>query len=174
VQIDIDIFGEKQVARNLRGLARAADNMRPAYDEIADDFLRIEREQFATQGARGPGGAWVPLKPSTLRNKARKGQPSTILVATDALRKSLTQRGARGSVRTIRKDTVTLGTRISEGFVSTRASGRGTAVGFNYPQALQHGTRKMPARRVVDITEEDRRRWVKIMQRRIMESIRRG
>lgn len=46
----------------------------------------IEQEQFSTRGH----GAWPPLAPSTLEQKARRGWPLDPLVRTTELRESLT------------------------------------------------------------------------------------
>lgn len=151
--IKLEIFGDVLVRRELLRFAGRGDDLRPVFNELAYDFNAIETAQFDTQGQRGSGG-WAPLAPSTIARKEKAGLDPRILHATLAMRNSLTRRGARGSVRTVRRDQLILGTRIR----SVR--------GFPYPAAHQNpGRAKHPRRPPVALTDEDRRRWVKAVQR---------
>lgn len=119
--------------------------------EVGDDFFgtpmrdlmeaelaeveEIERQSFASQTAAN-GEAWAPLKPATIR---RKGH-DRILMETGRLGVSLTQRGHSDAVVEI----------VDEpgqgGFA------RGTSV--EYAGFHQTGTKRMPARPPVGVSEE--------------------
>jgi hypothetical protein len=147
------VAGEAQIDRILSRFGDAVDDLSPAYEEIADDFLEIEERQFL---AEGKGNAWAPLNPVYA---ARKKGPG-ILRETLALFHSLTRRGAPGAIRRITKDTMELGSSVtSEG-------------GFPYPLAHALGTSKMPARPPIDLIESDKRRWTKMVQRHLVNSLR--
>ena len=148
------VAGEAQIDRILSRFGDAVEDLSPAYEEIADDFLEIEERQFLSEGA-GSGG-WAPLNP---KYAARKKGPG-LLRETLALFRSLTRRGAPGAIRRITKDSIELGSSItSEG-------------GFPYPVAHAVGTSKMPARPPIALIEADKTRWTKMVQRHLVNATR--
>lgn len=157
MRLTIDIFGDVQLDRRMLRFAAKADDFSPAFEDLADDFLKIERRQFATQG--GASGGWAPLAPSTVRFKARMGYDPRILHRTRVMRRSLTRKGAPGAVREISAEEMRVGTSV------VSDDGRN----FPYPRAHQFGTARMPRRRVVEFTRADRRRWIKVLQRFLWE-----
>ena len=69
VQIQVD---DRVVRQRLEQLRQAGGDLSPAMREIAGHLLDGIAESFASE--RGPGGAvWRPLKPSTVRERRRKG-----------------------------------------------------------------------------------------------------
>lgn len=129
------------------GFSRFGENIQdltPAWELIADDWYAMELDLFKSQGATGTE-AWKPLAPSTLR---RKKGPS-ILNETGALQKSLTLTGGK-NIKVVKKMELRLGTKD--------------------PKAKFHfyGTRRMPRRRPIQITENDKKRWIKLMQRHLV------
>jgi hypothetical protein len=149
VTVSVEVFGDVVVERELLRFSRAAENMRPAGEEFMDYMRGVEREQFNTQGASGSGG-WAPLKRATVAQKAKRGLDSRILRATDNLFESLTSRGHPDHIEKISAD---------EWFFATRDK---------KARFHQKGTRKMPARRVIELSERNRRDAVKIVQRHLM------
>ena len=141
-QVEID--GEEALRVAFSRFGEGVKDFTPAWNLIADDFNEMETNLFNSQGASG-GKAWAPLAPSTLR---RKKGPS-ILNETGALRRSLTRPGGH-NIRKISKTEARLGTRD--------------------PKAMYHyyGTRRMPRREPILITEVDRKRWIKLMQRHLV------
>jgi phage gpG-like protein len=139
--LEFTVFGERQLARALSRFGEGVRDVRPAWEDMANEFIRIEREQFVSSGGRS--GGWRPLSPAYAASKPA-GRP--IMVLSGDLRRSLTQQGGQ-NIREIRPEEMRLGTRV--------------------PYAIFHqqGTRRMPARRVVDLSEDDRRNWVRILQR---------
>lgn len=97
-------------------------------------FYKIEREQFETEGGRAH--AWVQAKAAYARRKAREGHPQ-LLQRSGRLKSGLTGQG--------------IGT-IFESYSKTLRLGTATP----YARYLQTGTRGMPARPPVDLTEEDK------------------
>lgn len=154
MRLDLDVFGDTQFSRELLRFGERADDMSPAFTEIADQFLDIEERQFATQGMYS--GGWAPLKPATVRRKEELGHDPRILHATRALRDSLTNRGHRDHVRRITDDELVVGT-------SVRSEG-----GFPYAAAHQNPKKGQTQRRPIEFNEAVRRDFVKIIQNHLV------
>jgi phage gpG-like protein len=135
----------ESVDEALEGFQESLADQQPALAAIADDFREMIAEQFASQGG-AEGTPWAPLAPSTLRR--RRASPS-ILYATGALLRSLTEPGAAGHVAELEDQSLTLGTRL--------------------PYALYHqtGTRRLPARPIIVLSEARAERWTEIVRREI-------
>lgn len=152
MKITLEILGEKIVERDMLRITDRANDLRPVFEVLANDFYRIETEQFDSEGAYASGG-WKPLTAAYLKDKVRRGYDHRILHRTKAMRNSLTRMGARGSVRRIRAETMELGTSITN------------KKGFPYPKVHQTPRRGQARRRPVEFREADKRSWVKAVQR---------
>ena len=144
----LSIEGVTDVTDMLERIAADLEDMAPFAEAARELFYKVEQERFNQEG---PG--WAQLAPSTLENKARYGQRSSILQATGALMESLTHADASGAVfiPIMGGDdaSVTLGTNLQP---SRPGRGwEGTALAWFH----QHGTSKMPARPVIDPTGAD-------------------
>lgn len=155
--LELEVFGDVQLRRELLRFADAASDASPAFTKIARQgsgasgvySLRgIERRQFDSQGQFASGG-WMPLAPSTTRAKARHGLSRRILKATGALEASLVGPGA-GHVEIISPHQLVFGTSVGY-------------AGFH-----QRGTKRMPRRRVIELREQDRRNFVRILQKHLL------
>jgi phage gpG-like protein len=142
VRITLDVFGDVQLDRQLLRFQEAFSDLSPAFEVLADDFLTVNKRQFDSEG--GNSGTWAPLAPATVR---RRGSAHPILNEHGDLRESLTQRGGKGSVRTVGPHELFVGTDV------------------DYAHFHQSGTSRMPRRRPVELTAADRTRWVKSLQR---------
>lgn len=100
--------GTDEVTRSLERFGGRAEDMRPALRDVSDEIRKATRVRFAAQGA----GDWPPLAPATVRKKAALGQSPKILVATGALRRSLTNKRAKGSIRQVERRFVVVGTKL--------------------------------------------------------------
>lgn len=60
---------------------------------VAREFYKIIKAQFDSEGGSGRSGKWAPLTPKYAAIKAKKYPGGSILVATGALRASLTSGG---------------------------------------------------------------------------------
>lgn len=152
--LTFDVDGDTQVAR---GFSRFADNVKDlsdAFREIAKDFHESEERQFDTEGGYGAGG-WAPLAPSTIESKARRGFPDRILVRTGQLRDSLMGRGPR-AVEVVRPLELRVGTEL------------------DYARYHQRGTRRMPARPVIMLPEEQKTRMHKTIHRYLVKQANRS
>lgn len=145
VTLRFSVYGEDQINRTLARF-EAADDATPVWEALADDFLKIERRQFASEGAYGSGG-WAPLSPRYAKWKAEHYPGRPILERTGDLVASLTE-GPQVRI-------------ITPGFMVL-----GSAV--DYGEYHQTGTPRMPRRRPIEFTESTRREWVKTMQRYIV------
>lgn len=149
MRLDFEVFGERQVSRDLLRLGNRAGNARPAFDAIADRLEGISAQQFDSQGGRSR--AWAPLADSTRRRKAALGLDHRILHATGELRRSLT--GGPGGQRITTLNQIVYGTTVPY-------------AGFH-----QAGGGHLPRRRVVDLTECDRKEMVQILQRYMLTGV---
>lgn len=151
MRLDLDTFGEKQFSREILRMGRNAGDMKPAFDEIHELFLKVERQQFSSQGGAYSGG-WKPLAASTKAYKARAGLDPRILHATLRLRGSLTQEAHPDHVYRASADEMFVGTKV--------------------PYAGVHQNPKtspLPRRRPIEFSDAVRTDIVKILQRHLVE-----
>lgn len=143
LRFEFEAYGDRLVSREILDIGGRGVDARPAFSAIADDLLGSEKRRFNSRGF----GTWTPLAPSTLEAKARQGLDPRVLHATDALRDSLTIRGAEHQQLIIQPQFMVLGTTL------------------DYAGYLQTGTRKMPARKPLGFPVGQRRKAVKRIQR---------
>lgn len=138
------VEGEVQIDRTL---ARFEENIADAeqlWDKLADRFAKLERRQFASEGAYGSGG-WAPLSPTYGAWKAVHYPGKPILERTGLLKESLTRRPFGIEV-------------IEPGFMVLGS-------GVDYGKYHQAGGGNLPQRRPVELPESERRTWVRLIQR---------
>lgn len=153
--ISMEVFGDVQLNRTLLRASERSRNLSPVFSDLANDFLKIERQQFDTQG--GFSGGWKPLAESTIARKAALGLDPRILHATLALQRSLTQPGAPGFVRQISRSSMFVGSDVK------------SKDGFPYPAVHQNPqSSRLPQRRPVELDEAHRRSWMKRIQQFIV------
>lgn len=150
VRLDLEVYGDTQFSRELLRFRDRGRDMTPAFQKVADDFLDIGREQFGSQGGRS--GGWKPLTPRYLARKAAQGYDPRILHRTLRLRKSLTMETA-DTIRRITPDEMFVGSRVPYGIHH------------------QHGApaANLSRRRPIELSNADRVRWIKILQRYLVE-----
>jgi phage gpG-like protein len=154
VRIEITALGETVMRRELIRFADNLANPRIALETAAITLETAAEEQFDTEGAHASGG-WAPLALSTIQEKDRKGLSPHILQATGRLRDSLTRKFDPSHVERLSEDSLTFGTTV--------------------PYAIFHqtGTRRMPRRPPVALSEDDKRLIVKGIQRALLAGVRR-
>lgn len=133
----------RRLQEALHDREQRARHVTPALEQIADDFLVIQRRRFS-------GGAqWKPLSAEWAIRKAASGRPVTPLAGGN-LERSLTRKGAQFSIR-----------RINNGGAIT--------LGTSDPVAHLHrdGTKKLPRRPPVSLSRNDEKRWVSIFERHL-------
>jgi phage gpG-like protein len=141
------------VSEELKSFQDALADNAPALREIAGDFREMLARQFASEG-RAEGTPWAPRKSPLVGAdgvRPRRGERrSPLLVRTGALRDSLARPGA-GHVEEMDAGSLTLGTRL--------------------PYALFHqlGTRHMPARPIIVLSDARAQRWTEMIRAAIEE-----
>ena len=133
IKVDSKV-GEKR----LKSLISKAKDFSAVYKEIAKSFYQFQERQFRSGGAEI--GGWKPLAKSTLRQKFRLGYPPDILVRTGRLMRSLASKTT---------DTI------------EEITSRDLRIGTGIPYAIYHqkGTKKMPARPLIALTQKLLDKW---------------
>lgn len=154
-----------QAPQIMRRFERLGKNVRTplalAGRPIADDFLRIEREQFDSEGARG-GKEWAPLKAATLKTKPA-GLP--IMVRSGKLEAALTSRSGAHMER-LTGNEIELG--VKSEFVPYAEHHQSGTRGLRQQRQQDESTPGMPRRPLIELTEADKLRWLKLIQRSIV------
>lgn len=153
VNFSIVVDGEVEFSRTFERHDAALDDFRPIWKGVVPEFRKIQREQFATEGAAGRSGKWKPLTPKYAAWKRRYYGNLPILQRTKRLFKALTTKTS-DSVVEISKNELVLGTDIEY---------------FKYHQ--RKGPRQ---RRVIDMSEAQLRRVQKTIQKLLFEEMRKG
>ncbi len=137
----LTLFGEDEFAREIIGVGARAVQARPAFDAVGWELVRIQREQFDTEGARS-GHPWEPLAESTI---AAKGN-DVILVDHGILRDSFIP-GDPYNVFEVDDDSLVFGSLVPWGV-------------YHHSRAPRE---HLPRRPVMDLTEMDRQHIVRIL-----------
>ena len=144
-QFSFEIEGEEQVSRMLSRTTEKIKDLAPFF-EAAGTFMRTTMdEQFGSEGGRT--GGWAPLSARYAADKAKRYGSRPILQASGDMIASLTGQGSGNVSRTVGGDTLEFGTSVP------------------YATYHQTGTSRMPQRRILDLTEGDRRGLMKLLQR---------
>ncbi len=89
MRIKFDISGNQQVDLTMSRFQGRAQDMRPAFDEMADSFEEWMTRQFDTEGSYTTG-RWSPLSPPYAKWKAKNYPGQGILQRTGRLFRQLT------------------------------------------------------------------------------------
>lgn len=140
LSLSVDVDGHRELDLSLSKLGATVTNLEKHWPKVADVFYEIELDQFLSEGAR-TGRKWAPLtRAYSERKQLSQGgfaSGDNILRLTDALKRSLTERGDSQGVYDSTPDSLTLGT--------------------TDPKALFHqrGTDKMAARPPIELIGKD-------------------
>lgn len=151
--ITFTMFGDVQLARGIERYSNATKDFRPVWQQIRDNFLVIERQQFISQGSRS-GSTWAPLSLNYLawKNKYFPGKP--ILQLTGALIEQMTtDAGLQTEIEPLR-----LRMKPTTFYAPIHQQG---APSIN-----------LPPRKVVQLTEIDKRNWMKMIHNYIYDKAR--
>jgi len=142
VRFAVTVDGVQVTTRAFRTLDENLRDFRPVWPEIHMYFLRGAVEQFESLGARG-GQRWQPLSERYAKWKEKKYPGKPILVRTERLKRSLSLGGSEpDQVKDFQPLSATFGTRVP------------------YARYHQRGTKRMPARPVLQPTQRDVDRMV--------------
>lgn len=144
IRFEVTVDGEKQLDRALSRFGDHLGDMRPFFQKASEMISSAVEEQFETEGSRTSG--WAPLSPRYAAWKMAQVGNQPILVFTGRMKKSLIGEGP-DSIREADRDQLRWGTSV--------------------PYAIFHqrGTSRMPQRRIIDLTEQDRQDLMKALQR---------
>ena len=136
-EIGLQIDGVEPVERELDGVAYRALHKRPAFQVVGEQFREHERELFATEGASGRSGRWKSRKKRRGgRGGGRGGAGGKLLDDQGRLKRSLTTPSGEHVFN----------------FNDERINAIGTSV--TYAEAHHEGKGSLPARKLIDPTEE--------------------
>jgi phage gpG-like protein len=149
--LDFDVYGAKQISRRLERLSVLPSDAAPAWQAIIKAMKTDIEEQFDSEGGSMSGG-WAPLKPVTIARKAAAGLNTEIMRATDRLKESLVDERGSDQIFDIGPHGFKFGSTVEYGAFHMGPSADGSR----------------PARKPVDFTEAQRRKYVKILQAFLM------
>jgi phage gpG-like protein len=152
MRLEFEVHGEKLVSRNLLRLSNRITDASPAFEHIAGQLLGWEGDLFDSEGDSA-GRPWAPLRKTTLDAKLRRHQDPHILVATGALRDSLTMKGAEDQTIIITPSSLTFGSTVP------------------HARFHQRGTDRTPQRRPLDLSEANRKAMVRTLQRHVLVGV---
>lgn len=152
--LDIKIFGDQEVRRQLFRGQQAAGDMRPALEDVADDMMSVIGANFSSQGRRG-GGSWKMLDPEWLKRKTKMGQSPLILIGWGALHDSMTQRGDPDQILSVTRNGIKLS----------------SALDYAYIHTVGGGPSNLPKRDYLQWMTSDRTRWVRICEEHILSAM---
>lgn len=150
VTLQFDVAGEAQVRRTLSRVTDRIENLEPFYDDFGKYLKEAIENQFDTQGGRSR--RWEPLSPRYAAQKLRRYGSRPILVASGFMRDEVLSAPIRN--------------RNAPSGVELFVEVPDYALYHQTGATLHHGGR-LPQRRIVDLTEDDARAAVKMLQRHL-------
>jgi phage gpG-like protein len=150
LEFSMTVKNAPEVRLFLGGLAANVQDLTPIWPGFVEYGLRpIIAGQFASRGAEGEHGPWAPLSPAYLERKFHDVGAEPILVRSHRMIDSLLT-DTDDTVKNMMPQALQFGTVVEY-------------AGFH-----QTGTGKMPARRLFDFTEPQRKEMVTALQRELM------
>lgn len=149
----IDVDGVREFDRSFNRIRRHINDLFPVWREVQAEFFFIERRQFRTEGAAGASGRWKALSPKYAAWKLKRYGPKPILERTGRLLKSLTNQSP-DTIRVFGRREAIFGSRVPYGRYHQRGGGR------------------LPQRKPIDPTTEQKRDLQKAIQRGLVKIIR--
>lgn len=143
----LQIDGDIAIDRAFNRVDQQISDLRIFAPGIAREFYAAEERLFQSEGASGASGKWVPLSKAYALFKTRSFPGKTILRREDTLYDSLTDPEAPDAIYRAERDEITFGTRDPKARAHHRGRGR------------------LPARPVISLSESDKRRIQKSIQR---------
>jgi|WetSurMetagenome_2_1015567.scaffolds.fasta_scaffold180052_2 phage gpG-like protein len=141
-RLSFTLDGEPQLVRYLDILADSITDYSSMFEKMADDFRSTMGSVFSNSGAFESRGPWASLSPDYALWKGIHAPGKPILELTGALRASLT--GGGNHISQISRTSLKIGTRDPKA------------------QFHQKGTSIMPQRKIIELTQQQKSRWVRI------------
>lgn len=142
-----------QIARIFENIAKKGTEFKTIFEKIADEFYESQEKVFGAEGAFEGRARWAELSPRYRAWKEKNYPGMPILQLTGKMKSSLVGSGAEGSVYEVSNKELTVGT--------------------NVPYAIFHqrGTRRMPQRKIIEVTDRQKLRWVHIVHYFMMANV---
>lgn len=141
VTLEIETLGTERFVRGFNRYVAQMKDFTPIFEEILEDFRRREEEIFAGEGVPK---SFAPLSPAYAAWKEMNYPGQPIMQLRGPLKASLIGK-ADGTVLKIAPLEAEFGTSVP------------------YAHRHQMGTGGMPKREVVQLTEEDKTRWARMI-----------
>lgn len=154
MKVTVELEGLPELLAQFRGVEVGMLDFRTlgTWDWVQSEFYKVEKAQFASEGAAGAGGKWTALNPAYAARKEKKWGPVPILQASGRLYRSMTSANADGVVEK-RPLELILGSRVKYG-------------GYH-----QKGTSRMAKRPPIDFTPEQETQLMKPIQTHLKQIV---
>ena len=149
LNLTINVTGEQQVVKTMRGYLGRVSNLQPFFERIAVDFKATEREIFREEGAVDGESAWAPLDARYKAWKLKRFGVGSILARTGGL-----------FAAAVHPTVEITPTQLTLTVDSPLAM---------YHQGLERPATKVPRRPFVTITTGQKRRWNKFLRETIWD-----
>lgn len=164
VELKLDEAQLQAFERLVEERQRRAMDMTPALEEVADDFLELERRVFDTQGRVVLSAGWRKLSKSWTKFKQTHGLSPRILEMTQGggrLRRALTVKGAPYQLRHVTDEEVVVGTNLGIARIHQKGG-----------KITLHGhAAKIPSRKFVRLRQVDKVRWIGELQSYLSDDV---
>lgn len=148
----MEFFGDVQLSRTFRGLMFLPNDLREPLQEIAEDFYKTQDAIFDAEGGAEDNPQWEALAPEYEKWKHKNYPGAKILELTGKLRASLTGPSADGSVFRLQRQSLEIGTDLQ------------TRSGYTLGLLHHTGTARMPSRKPILLSHDQRDRFVRIFR----------
>lgn len=147
VKVRFEVANEVQFSRAFENFSSRIADLTEPFREIQLEFYDTMANVFAAEGAFEDRTKWAELSPNYRAWKQRKFPGRKILELTGKLKSSLITSGSEGNVSVVTPTEMSVGTTI--------------------PYAIYHqkGTSRMPMRKIIHLTQEQKLRWVHIIHK---------
>lgn len=160
VNVSLQVEGQNVLDFQFRAAAKSIEDLSGAFEAAHKVFLNAEADNFQSENATGKSGKWKPLSAAYEKRKVAKYGTFALLagieVASEALYKSLTRKTG-DSVKEIEPLNAKFGTTLP------------------YAKAQHFGvsSKNLPARPLIDLSDEQLKEMKKEMRKEIVGEIKR-
>jgi len=153
VSFEAELQGEKELARFFEVTQDILVDFKSIFRHWGDEFRQTMHGVFAGEGAFEGRSRWEALSPRYKQWKDAMAPGQPILVLTGEMRASLTQEGHGAHIFDYNEEEMKIGTSDEKA------------------QFHQHGTYKMPQRKLLEMTQPQKLRWVQLARQVTWEEI---
>ncbi len=147
VRVRFEVLNEVQFSRAFETLAEEMQDLSKPYEDIQNEFYASMSDVFSREGAFEGRTKWADLSPTYRAWKQKHFPGRKILELTGRLIASISVKGSSENISEITPTEMRVGTIVP------------------YAMAHQLGTNRMPARKIIQLTDEQKLRWVQIIRK---------